>query len=99
MMDEGEAEYMAIVDALMAVSSSLTSLGAGIIAGLALDIATDSRTFARLLGIAHALVLREILLLGQDGGYVRIKQRDPRTQRTRYELSAAGQRLVEEATG
>jgi hypothetical protein len=49
------------------------------------------------LGVAHALVLREISVLGQDHGYVRIRQRDPRTQRTRYELNAAGQRLVEEA--
>ncbi|KXO75991.1 hypothetical protein [Brucella anthropi] len=97
MMDEGEAEYMAFVDALMTASRSLTGLGAGIIAALALDIASDSRTFARLLGVAHALVLREISVLGQDHGYVRIRQRDPRTQRTRYELNAAGQRLVEEA--
>ncbi len=96
-MDEGEAEYMAFVDALMTASRSLTGLGAGIIAALALDIASDSRTFARLLGVAHALVLREISVLGQDHGYVRIRQRDPRTQRTRYELNAAGQRLVEEA--
>lgn len=96
-MDEGEAEYMAFVDALMTASRSLTGLGAGIIAALALDIASDSRTFARLLGVAHALVLREISVLGQDHGYVRIRQRDPRTQRTRYELNTAGQRLVEEA--
>jgi len=96
-MDEGEAEYMAFVDALMTASCSLTGLGAGIIAALALDIASDSRTFARLLGVAHALVLREISVLGQDHGYVRIRQRDPRTQRTRYELNTAGQRLVEEA--
>lgn len=96
-MDEGEAEYMAFVDALMTASRSLTGLGAGIVAALALDIASDSRTFARLLGVAHALVLREISVLGQEHGYVRIRQRDPRTQRTRYELNAAGQRLVEEA--
>jgi hypothetical protein len=97
MMDEGEAEYMAFVDALMTASRSLTGLGAGIIAALVLDIASDSRTFARLLSVAHALVLREISVLGQEHGYVRIRQRDPRTQRTRYELNAAGQRLVEEA--
>jgi len=96
-MDEGEAEYMAFVDALMTASRSLTGLGAGIVAALALDIASDTRTFARLLGVAHALVLREISVLGQEHGYVRIRQRDPRTQRTRYELNAAGQRLVEEA--
>ncbi len=99
MMDESEAEYMALVDALMTASGNLTGLGAGIVAALALDIASDSRTFARLLGVAHALVLREISVLGQDNGYVRIRQRDPRTQRTRFELNAAGQRLVREVRG
>lgn len=99
MMDESEAEYMAFVDALMAASGNLSALGAGIVAALALDIASDSRTFARLLGVAHALVLREISVLGQDHGYVRIRQRDPRTQRTRYELNAAGQRLVRDVQG
>ncbi len=94
-MDEGEAEYMAFVEALMSAASSLTGLGAGIVAALALDIASDSRTFARLLGVAHALVLREISVLGEDHGYIRIRHRDPRTQRTRYELSAAGQRIIE----
>lgn len=98
-MDEGEAEYMAFVDALMTASRSLTGLGAGIVAAAALEIASDSRTFSRLLGVAHALVLREISVLGQDHGYIKIRQRDPRTQRTRYELSAVGQRLVEEVRG
>lgn len=98
-MDEGEAEYMAFVDTLMTTSRSLTGLGAGIVAAAALEIASDSRTFSRLLGVAHALVLREISALGQDHGFIKIRQRDPRTQRTRYELSAAGQRLVEEVRG
>lgn len=56
MMDEGEAEYMAFVDALMTASSNLTGLGAGIIAALALDIASDSRTFARSLGDRKSVV-------------------------------------------
>lgn len=96
-MDEDYAEYMAFVDALMATSNSLSRLGAGVVAALALDIADDSRTFARLFSIAHALVLREVAVLGQEGGYILINRRDARTQRIRYELSAAGRRLVEGA--
>ncbi|PRA56023.1 hypothetical protein CQ062_04780 [Ochrobactrum sp. MYb68] len=91
-----EAEYMALVDALEAASGKISRLGAGIIAALALDIASDSRSFSRILGIAHALVLREVVVLSAEGGYIRIRQRDERTQRTRYELSATGNRLVEE---
>lgn len=94
-MDDAVADYMALVEKLAGHAPDLSSLGAGIIAALALGVASDSRIFARVLGVAHALVLREVNLLGADGGYLQITQRDPRTQRTRYELSAAGRQLVE----
>jgi len=94
-MEETAAEYMALVEKLTGHAQDLSSLGAGIIAALALGVASDSRAFARVLGIEHALVLREVNLLGADGGYLQITQRDPRTQRTRYELSPVGQQLVE----
>ena len=94
-MDESAADYMALVERLVAASENLSPFSAGIIAALALDVAADSRTFARVLGIEHALVLREVNLLGADGGYLHITQRDPRTQRTRYELSRAGLQLVD----
>lgn len=95
-MDEMAAEYMALVEALMAASERLAPLGAGILAALQLDIAADSRTFARLLGVAHALVLREVNIMGIDGGSIRILKRDPRTQRTRYALSPLGKNLIDE---
>lgn len=91
-----EAEYMELVDALEAASGKISRLSAGILVALALDIASDSRSFSRILGVAHALVLREVVALGAEGGYIRIRQRDERTQRTRYELNATGNRLVEE---
>ncbi len=94
-MDQAAADYMALVEKLAGDAQNLSSLGAGIIAALALGVASDSRSFARVLGVAHALVLREVNLLGADGGYIVITQRDPRTQRTRYELSPAGQQLVD----
>lgn len=91
-----EADYMALVDALEAASGKISRLGAGILAAAARDIASDSRSFSRIFGVAHALVLRELVTLGAEGGSLRIRQRDERTQRTRYELSAVGHRLVEE---
>ncbi|KAB2697868.1 hypothetical protein F9K79_15470 [Ochrobactrum sp. Kaboul] len=94
MMDQAAADYMALVEKLAGHAQDLSSLGAGIVAALALGVASDSRSFARVLGVAHALVLREVNLLGADGGYIVITQRDPRTQRTRYELSPAGGQLV-----
>lgn len=94
-MDQAAADYMALVEKLASDAQDLSSLGAGIIAALALGVAADSRSFARVLGVAHALVLREVNLLGADGGYIVITQRDLRTQRTRYELSPAGRQLVD----
>lgn len=98
-MDEMAAEYMALVEALLATADRLSPLGAGILAALHLDIAADSRTFARLLGVAHALVLREVNIIGAAGGYIRILKRDFRTQRTRYELSPAGKHLIDDVQG
>ena len=89
-------DYMALVDALEAQSGRISRLGAGILAAAALEIASDSRSFARILGVAHALVLREISALSADGGYISIVKRDERTQRTKYELNAAGVRLIED---
>lgn len=91
-----EADYMALVDALEMASGKISRLGAGILAAAALDIASDSRSFSRFFGVAHALVLRELVALGAEDGYLRIRMRDERTQRSRYELNAAGSRLVEE---
>lgn len=91
-----EAEFMALVDALAVQSGKISRLSAAILAAAALEIASDSRSFARILGVAHALVLREIAALSADGGYIRIRQRDERTQRTKYDLTAAGVRLIED---
>jgi DNA-binding PadR family transcriptional regulator len=41
-------------------------------------------------------VLREVIVLETNGGYITVRQRDARTQRTYYQLNAAGERLVEE---
>ena len=93
-----EAQYIALVDVLEAQSGKISRLSAGIIAALALEIASDSRSFSRLFGVAHALVLRELVALGAEDGYIRVLKRDERTQRTRYDLNAAGARLIEETS-
>lgn len=98
-MVDAAADTMALVERLVAASDGVSPLGAGILAALALSIASDSRTFARVFGIAHAIVLRELTMLGVEGGYIAITRRDPRTQRTYYELSTAGRQLLGTAGG
>lgn len=88
---------MALVDAVeSAASGRVTRLGAGILAALSLNIASDSRSFARILGIAHALVLREIASLSAEDGTIFISKSDERTQRKWYALTAAGIKLIED---
>lgn len=89
-------DYMALVDAIEAQSGKISRLGAGILAAAALEIASDSRSFARILGVAHALVLREIAALSAEGGYIDIRKSDERTQRKWYDLNTAGIELVED---
>ncbi|WP_343314690.1 hypothetical protein AAIB41_06820 [Brucella sp. BE17] len=96
MMDEPVvADYMVLVERIVSASENLSPLGAGILAALVLDIAADSRTFARVFGIAHAIALREISLLSVEGGFIAITRRDLRTQRSHYELAAVGRYLLD----
>lgn len=64
----------------------ITLLQAGLLAAIQLDIAHDSRSFARMFGVEHALVLRALSALVEQGGFIRITKRDARTLRTHYIL-------------
>nr|WP_206118320.1 hypothetical protein [Rhizobium laguerreae] len=68
----------------------LTSIQAGLLVAAELGIARDSRAFARLLGIAHSLVLRELNVLGEREGVLQIVKRDLRTMRVHYTLPPRG---------
>ncbi|MDH7800858.1 MULTISPECIES: hypothetical protein [unclassified Rhizobium] len=94
-MDEEQsaASFMAAVEQIVQGSSqALNATGAAIVLAIQLDIATDSRSIANRLGLAHALVLREISALSPR--FVRVTKRDVRTQRSFLEATAEGQALV-----
>lgn len=75
-----------------ASSRALTATGAAILLAIYLDIATDSRSIANRLGLAHALVLREIAALSPR--FVRMTKRDARTQRSFLEATTEGHALA-----
>lgn len=81
--EEAQARaFVALTERLLAFApEGVSPLGAGILAALHLGIAGDSRSFARLFGIEHALVLREAVALSEEPGLVVIERRDARTQR------------------
>ncbi|WP_198413511.1 hypothetical protein [Thalassospira sp. GB04J01] len=81
-------QFMYLVARLITAQPDLTSIQAGIIIAAEQNIARDSRTFARLLGLAHALVLREITTLC-DQNRLTITKQDARTLRTFYEMAGS----------
>ncbi|WP_411036341.1 hypothetical protein [Shinella sp. BYT-45] len=78
--------FLALAARLREEDSQLSPIGAGLLAAAHMGIAHDSRTFARLLGLAHALVLRELAALAGRGDLLHIEKRDGRTMRTHYAL-------------
>ena len=78
------AMFLHLVERLMATQPELTPVQAGILVAAREDIARDSRTFARLFGMAHAIVLRELNALLQSTDLLTVTKRDARTLRTHY---------------
>jgi hypothetical protein len=92
--DVSEDQFMQIVSTICASERSLTPIGSALLAAHHLGIAKDSRTFSRKLGIAHALVLREISAIAGDDGFVSIVGRNERTHRVELALTTKGQQLA-----
>ncbi|MBX2832173.1 MAG: hypothetical protein KTR23_13700 [Rhodospirillales bacterium] len=86
---QGPDAFLDLVGQLIATRPELTPIQASILIAAQQDIAHDSRTFARLLGLSHALVLRELNTLLQADDVLKLIKRDPRTLRTHYVLGRA----------
>ena len=78
-------QFMDLVARLRTAQPDLTPIQAGIIIAAQQNIARDSRTFARVLGLAHALVLRELNVLLQSRAVLKLVKGDERTLRTFYQ--------------
>lgn len=86
--------FMSRVDALLEGDAwQLSPLGAGILIAIDMGLA-DSRSFARALGVEHALVLREIAHLSAPDGLILVTDRHAKTLRTSLALSARGSELL-----
>lgn len=84
-----EDRFLAAVERLTA--AGLTPLGAAILVAVEMGIARDSRSFARIFGVAHALVLREGAVLAHDLGLIDPSGDGPRRA---YSLTQKGQGLI-----
>ncbi len=92
--DHAAAAFLAAVDRLVHLASpDISTTAAATLLAIHLGLATDSRSIAKRLGLAHALVLREIAAASPR--YIRTVKRDSRTQRTWLELTDDGRDLAQ----
>ncbi len=96
--DYSATAFMAAVEQMVTLPEpQVTATGAAILLAIHRDIATDSRSIANRLGLAHALVLREISQLSPR--FIRVTKRDARTQRSFLELTTEGAALAASPPG
>ena len=88
----GEEEFLSLCEGLAA--RGVPMLSAMLLAAAHLGVAQDSRSFARLLGVEHALVLRELVSMENETGLVTITRRDSRSQRLHFTLTEAARSLL-----
>lgn len=94
--DQSTTRFFAVVERIgKAAPVAIDATGAALIAAVHLGVGSDSRSLSNKLGIAHALVLREITALSDR--WVRVTKRDVRTQRTFIELTDEGSILAQQA--
>ena len=87
-------EFMSRVEALLRADQlQISPLAAGILVAVDMGI-TDTRSFARLLGIEHALVLREVAELSGPHGPITVTARQAKTLRTSLALTDVGAGLL-----
>ncbi len=103
--DQSAARFMAVADEISkaapvalgtTINVEVSATGAALIAAIHFGIGRDSRSLSNKLGIAHALVLREINALA--GTLVTVTRRDARTQRTFVELTSDAETLAQSAS-
>ncbi|MEM6728032.1 MAG: hypothetical protein AAF618_06000 [Pseudomonadota bacterium] len=94
-MAAAEDEVLALVARLSASDTAfLTELGPLILASLAHGISADTRSFARIFEVSHALALRECVHLDADLGLLSTKDRGDKSGRLFLRLTPAGIHLT-----
>lgn len=91
--DISEEMFLGRVTELCAADPSLSSIGASVLLALHFGICGDTRTFSRIFGIEHALVLRATTELS-EAHLLTLLDRNPRTQRTTVALTDASTALL-----
>ena len=97
--NDNVADEMAVlIRALLAQNpATLDAVGAGVIAARHLGLVRDTKTFARELGVAHALVIRAVTTLSSELGLIVVERHNERSQQVHYSLTESGRAMVDRA--
>mgnify|MGYP001791751061 CR=1 FL=1 len=95
--NDNVADEMAVlIRALLAENpDTLDALGAGVLAASYLGLVSDTKTFARELGVGHALIIRAVTTLSSELGLVAVERHSERSQKMHYRLTESGRALVD----
>lgn len=92
--DAGDALSKRVEKLLATHSDTLDPIGATILAAADMGLVRDTRTFARDLGVAHALVIRSVTMLTSELGLLDVDRYNEKSQQVRYRLSDKGRALI-----
>lgn len=92
--DPREERFIALCEAVAGRGPSM--MAAMLLVTAHLGICSDSRSFARIFGVEHALVLRELVAMEIETRLVTILRRD-RSQRVHYAPGEAAEDLLSHA--
>ncbi|MGD1886731.1 MAG: hypothetical protein ACFB01_06345 [Cohaesibacteraceae bacterium] len=92
---EAEARFETMVARLLDdQANELTPLAAGLLAASHSGYCSDSHTFSKRLGVEHALVIRECVMLADQLGAIRVERKNERSQRMVFSLTDAGLEML-----
>ncbi|TXM78923.1 hypothetical protein FV218_02135 [Methylobacterium sp. WL69] len=91
--------FLAVTESVAALQPGLSTLEAGVLAALHLNLAADTRSFSRVFGVEHALVLRAVEILVGEAALLTVIERAARTQRTRYAVTETGRAVLDHLHG
>lgn len=97
-MDASQDTFLALtLDIANAGPAYLTELGPMVIAAAMLDVAGDTRSFARKFEAPHALVLRECVHLDDALGLLSLRDKGDKSGRVFFALTEKARQLCEVA--
>ncbi len=96
MSEADDAAILALVAAMARWRPDLEPLDATLLAAAHRGLIADSRSLAKVFGVAHAHALRALASV-EEAGLVAVTRRDARSSRAHYVLTENGFALVGEA--